>query len=55
MQPMTHFREPGVLIRESQRKVSVAARMAGAIEYRNSCYLGWRGRIKGRIQHVGRR
>ena len=49
--PSTYFREPCVLIREDQREASVAVRMAGAIEHRNSHDLGCRGRVTGRRLH----
>jgi len=41
-----------VVIREDQREASVAVRMAGVIEHRNSHDLGCRGRAIGRRQHA---
>ena len=50
--PSTYFREPCVVIREDQCEASVAVRMAGVIEHRNSHDLGCRGRAIGRRPHV---
>jgi len=52
MQPITYFREPCGYSREGIREASVAVRMAGANEHRNSCHLGRRGCQLGRRQHV---
>ncbi len=43
------------MIREGPDEVSVAERVAGAIEHRNGHHLGRRGRGNGRRQHVGHR
>ena len=52
MEPITYFLEPCVVLREDHDEASVEVRMAGAIEHRNRYYLGRRGRLGGRRQHV---
>ena len=52
MQPITYFHEPCVYPREGVCEASVVVRMAGAIEHRNSDYLGRRDCRNSRRQHV---